>query len=185
MKSLINFTIIALIIAAAPIKSFSQEQKAASNIKWYDFKKGVELNDKKPKKIFIDMYTDWCGWCKRMDQTTFTNPVIAKYMNDEFYPVKFNAERRDTLVFQGKTFVNPDPTKPRSPHQLAQSLLQGRMSYPSIVFLNEKNEVITVLPGYRKPSELEAVLHYIAEDAYKTMKWEDFMGTFKGSAKDQ
>jgi thioredoxin-related protein len=185
MKQLIYLAIISFAITAIPLKSFPQQEQAAAKIKWYDFSKAIDLNDKKPKKIFIDMYTDWCGWCKRMDQTTFQNPVIVEYMNKNFYAVKFNAERKDTVTFGGKTFVNPNPAQQRSAHQLAQSFLQGRMSYPSFVLLNEKNEVITVLPGYRKASEFEAILHYIGEDAYKTMKWEEFRPTFKGTAKDE
>ena len=69
------------------------------------FEEAVERCAKEPKMVFIDVYTDWCGWCKRMDQSTFANPVIAQYMNDHFYAVKFDAERQDTITFQGHQFV--------------------------------------------------------------------------------
>ncbi len=105
------------------------------------------LNKKKPKKIFIDVYTDWCGWCKKMDATTFMNPEIAKYMNDNFYCVKMNAEMKDTLVVDGVTFLNPNPAASRSSHQLAIELLRGKMSYPSYVFLNDKSQWLDCSPG--------------------------------------
>lgn len=151
-------------------------------IKWYDLPQAIEQQKKKPKKIFIDMYTDWCGWCKKMDANTFVNPVIVDYMNQNFYAVKFNAERKDTLQFKGKTFVNPNPAASRSSHQLAQQLLMGRMSFPSFVFLDEAQGTITIVPGYQKAPQFEAILHFIGEDAYKSKKWEEFMPTFKGTA---
>jgi thioredoxin-related protein len=176
-----------IIIASAIFSNTTHAQQTTvteptQKIKWMGFEEAVAANKKKPKKIFIDMFTDWCGWCKKMDATTFLNPVIADYMNANFYAVKFNAERKDTVNFNGKQYVNPNPTGQRSTHQLAQELLNGRMSYPSFLMLNQDLSTITVVPGYRKAPEFEAILHYIAEDAYKTQKWEDFMATFKPTA---
>ena len=109
-------------------------------IRWYSFEDAYKLNKKKPKKIFIDVFTDWCGWCKKMDAETFVNPVISEYMMKHFYCVKLNAERKDTIVIDGVTFTNPNPTGRRSTHQIAVELLKGNMSYPSYVFLNEKSQ---------------------------------------------
>ena len=157
-------------------------QTSGAKIKWYDLPQALDQQKKKPKKIFIDMYTDWCGWCKKMDASTFVNPVIVDYMNQNFYAVKFNAERKDTLQFKGKAYVNPNPAASRSSHQLAQQLLMGRMSFPSFVFLDEAQGTITIVPGYQKAPQFEAILHFIGEDAYKTQKWDEFMPTFKGTA---
>ena len=93
MKKLLIITLLAFIGTSA----FAQEK-----IQWISFEDAVERCAKEPKMVFIDVYTDWCGWCKRMDQSTFVNPVIAKYMNEHFYCVKFDAERQDTLTFQGR-----------------------------------------------------------------------------------
>ena len=155
---------------------YSQTEK----IKWYDFEEAVEINKKAPKKIFIDMYTDWCGWCKKMDATTFSDYEVAKYMNKNFYCVKFNAERPDTVSFGGRDFVNPNPGTRRSSHQLAIALLQGKMSYPSYVFLNEKLELLTVVPGYMNVQKFEPVIKYFGENSYlKYKSWEEYMKTFK------
>ena len=69
-------------------KGLAQESK----VKWYTFEEAVELNKAEQRKIFIDVYTDWCGWCKKMDATTFNSPEIAKILNEEYYAVKFDAE---------------------------------------------------------------------------------------------
>ena len=127
------------------------------------------------------MYTDWCGWCKRMDATTFVDPVIVEYMNKHFYNVKMDAEQKDTIVIDGKSFVNTNPEGKRSSHQLAVELLQGKMSYPSFVFLNEKSQLLTVVAGYQTAQNFEPILHYFAEDAFSTQQWDEYRSKFKGT----
>jgi thioredoxin-related protein len=174
----------ALIVLPATAQTAKPQTPPASGakIKWLDIEEAVALNKKKPKKIFIDTYTDWCGWCKKMDASTFINPVIVEYMNKNFYAVKFNAERKDTVNFNGKDYINPNPNGTRSSHQLAMELLSGRMSFPSFVFMDENLAKITIVPGFRKSPEFESILHYIGEGAYKNQKWEDFNGSFKPTA---
>lgn len=180
-KILITF----IIIITTGFLAGSQAQApsdAPNKIKWYDFEEAVAASKKNPRKIFLDMYTNWCGWCKKMDQSTFINPVIVDYMNKNYYAVKFNAERKDTVNFNGKAYVNPNPSGSRSSHQLAQMLMNGRMSFPSFIFLDEKQQMITIVPGYRKARELESILVYIGGDIYKTKKFEDFQSTYTPKA---
>jgi thioredoxin-related protein len=171
-------------LIAIPGKAQTQQTPPANTakIKWLDIEEAVAQNKKKPKKIFIDTYTDWCGWCKKMDASTFVNPVIVKYMNDNFYAVKFNAERKDSVEFKGKNYVNPNPSGSRSSHQLAQEFLSGRMSYPSFVFLDETLTRITILPGYQKAPQFESVLHWIGENAYLNQPFEEFNASFQRTA---
>ena len=73
-------------------------------IEWMTITEAEKAAKKKPKKIMIDVYTDWCGWCKRMDASTFKNPVVASYVNKNYYAVKLNAERADSILFRGKNY---------------------------------------------------------------------------------
>jgi len=91
-----------------------------------------------------------------------------------------NAERKDTVVIDSITFVNPNPGGRRSSHQLAIELLRGKMSYPSFVFLNEKSQMLTVVAGYQTAKNFEPILHYFAEDAFMDLQWEEYRSTFKG-----
>lgn len=151
-------------------------QTATNNkINWMSFEEAVKLNETAPKKIFIDVYTDWCGWCTKMDQTTFIDQDIVNYMNENFYAVKFNAEQTEPIEFNGYTFTNKNSNGARKgTHELAQALLQGKMSYPSYVFMNEKNQLITIVPGYADAKSFLPVLKYIGSDSMLKMTWEEF-----------
>ncbi len=139
----------------------------AQGIKWYGFEEAVELSKKQPKKIFIDVYTDWCGWCKVYDRNTFSDPNIVEYMNKHYYPVKFNAEGNDTVTFQGHVFTNPGKGR-RSTHMLAASLLNGKMSYPTVVFMNEQFQILHVQSGYLAPEQFAPFMVYLGEGVYNS-----------------
>ncbi len=153
-----QFVLIAVLVVSSIILN-------AQNVKWYSFEEAIELNKKEPRNVFIDVYTDWCGWCKVMDEKTFSQPHIAKILNEQYYAVKFDAETKDTINFQGKAFVNTLQGN-RPPHELAAALLQGKLSYPNIVFLNKNNQVLGALPGFKKAPEMEAILDYITRELY-------------------
>lgn len=156
----------------------------AQEIKWMSFEDAVAAAKKSPKKIFIDVYTNWCGWCTRMDQTTFKNEVIANYINEKFYPVKFNAESTDTINFNGHVFTfQANPNGRGGAHELAIAMLQGKMSYPSYVLMDEQQRLIQKIPGYQEAKNFEPILHFFGDDAYKTTKWEDFVAGFKSQIK--
>jgi thioredoxin-related protein len=125
------------------------------------------------KKKLIDLYTDWCGWCKRMDANTFSDPKVADYVNEHFYPIKFNAEQKDSLVHDNYTFKFVENGR-RGFHELAYSLLNGRMSYPSFVYLDENSKRILISPGYKDVNQMLTELKFLAEEIYKTESWEDF-----------
>ena len=161
--------------------------EAQSLVHWVSFEEAIELNKQYPKKILIDFYTVWCGPCKMMNKNTFENPVIAAYINQHFYAVKFNAEGNDTVRIGEHTLVNPqyDPNRARSrngTHQLTQAMaaVNGRIAYPTVVYLNEKVEIITPFQGYIQAPDMEPILHFIAEDFFQTTSFEEFQESFSG-----
>ncbi len=143
-------------------------------IKWYTWEEAYELSKTSPKKVFIDMYTNWCGWCKKMDKTTFKDPALIKYLNDNFYSVKFNAERREAIQFNDRTFEFMQAGR-RGVHQLAYALLDGRLGYPAFVTLDESYARIMISPGYKQPAQLLKELEFAKEEKYLEMTFEDYV----------
>src|ERR1700757_5413551 len=113
---------------------FSQEQNQGL-VQWLTFKEAQEKLKQQPKSLLIDIYTDWCGWCKHMIKTTYSDPNIAGYINTYFYPVQFNAETHDTIEYNGEKYVNKS-TEKKSPHDLAIKFLGQSLSYPSTIFVS-------------------------------------------------
>ncbi|MEO7926738.1 MAG: DUF255 domain-containing protein [Saprospiraceae bacterium] len=146
---------------------------ATAQIKWLTWDEAQAKNQHEPKKIVVDVYTQWCGWCKKMDKATFEEPKISAYINKHYYPVKFDAETKEDITFKGKVykFVH---TGPSGYHELAQEILMGRFSYPTLVFLDEQMNVIQPIPGYQDPASLDKIMKYFAEDFYKTTPWKKY-----------
>ena len=150
----------------------SQTIVEPSPIKWYTVEQADSLSKANPRPIFIDVYTDWCGWCKHMMKTTFANKGIAGYINNNFYPVRFDAETYDTIKYQGKTYTNPGiGSKPK--HNFAKYILKGRFSFPTIVYIDKQKSIFPI-PGFRKPNEIEPLLVYFSEEINTNVSYPDF-----------
>ncbi len=154
--------------------SESVTEEIAPKIEWMTWEEAIEKNDKNPKKIFIDVYTDWCGWCKRMDATTFKDKEVVNYMNEHFYSVKLDAEQKEDIVYKGHTFKYVANGR-RGYHELAAALLENKMSYPSFVAMDEKVDRITIIPGYRQADDMLDVLGYIGDNNYKTKTYDQYI----------
>ena len=173
MISKVTLTVVAII----GLMAFSNPKPTAeAHIKWLSWEEAQAAQKKAPKKIFVDVYTDWCGWCKRMDANTFENPTIAKYMSETFYCVKFNAEMHDDVTFKGQKYSTDGRY-----NSLATFLLQNRMSFPTTLYLDEQLNLINTVPGYMDPKQAEQILTYHGSNSYKSTPWEEYAKTFKGT----
>ncbi len=153
--------------------------KEGSLVKWLSLEEGMSLHEKNPKPIILDFYTDWCGWCKHMMKTTYANPGLAQYINSNFYPIKFNAEGKDTVNYLGKEYKPTSPA-PKAAHELAVHLLQGKLMYPTTLFLNnydkEKNEfgLSMIASGYLEDKKIEPILVFTVENVNRNATLDEF-----------
>ncbi|HEX8515920.1 MAG TPA: DUF255 domain-containing protein [Bacteroidia bacterium] len=168
-----------IVIAQSFISSIQATADEHGPVQWYSFREAVELQKKVPKPIMVDVYTQWCGPCKMMSKNTFGNPQIAKYLNENFYPVKFDAETFDSVSFNGYTFKNKNaPGTHRPVHDFAISILDGKLVYPSIVFLNEQIQRVQVVTGYYQAAQFEPLMKFFGSGKYKDTSYEDYQKTF-------
>jgi thioredoxin-related protein len=158
---------------ASADKNMATPKSAEGAIKWMSWEDAVKANEKAKKIFFIDFYTDWCGWCKKMDATTFSDPAVAAYVNENFYPVKFNAEQKEEVVFNGQTFKWQAGGR-GGVHMLAYSLLDGRLGYPSYVYLTPTYERILISPGFKPAPDLQKELKFVKEGHYNNTSWEQY-----------
>jgi thioredoxin-related protein len=134
-----------------------------------------------PRKVLVDMYTGWCGWCKKMDAETYTNPSLVKYVNNNFYAVKLDAERKDTINFQGKQFFfAPEYRTNGFALELLKDMLSkgGQLSYPQTVFLMENFQNPVPIPGYRTVAEMETFLTYFGDNVFRRQAFDQYSKTF-------
>jgi thioredoxin-related protein len=166
-----------LVFSESFTSSFTPVQTQQSSINWLTWAEVEELSSQEKRKVMVDIYTEWCGWCKKMDAATFQQSYISEYVNENYYAVKFNAEMREDLVFRGKTYSFVASGK-RGYHELAAEITNGRLGYPTVVFLDEALEVIQALPGYKEPGEFEKILSYFAQDFHKKMPWDKYQKSY-------
>ncbi|MGB1240974.1 MAG: thioredoxin family protein [Chitinophagales bacterium] len=152
-------------------------------IKWLSLEDATKQNKKKPKKVIVDFYTDWCAPCKRMDETTLKNPKIVEYINKHFYAVKVNGENKNPLTFKGQVY-NYVVEDYKEYHQFTKKLLTNKIAYPSFVFLDENLEIIQTLPGYLDAKSFDMVLHYFADNYHQKMSWENFTKEYNSSIEE-
>jgi len=128
---------------------------------------------------FVDFYTSWCGYCKKMDRETFTDPTVAKLLNRYYYPVKFNAEGNNTFVWKGQSY---GPGTANRTHSFAN----GLRGYPSFVLYKADGTVIQVIPGFYKADPFAAILWYFASgDNQRYPSFDHYMQLFDKEIRPQ
>ena len=146
------FLLLLLLSGCAPeaedTKSTTGSPSETAEVTWLELSDALKQQRHRPKPVFIDLYTDWCRWCKVMDQKTFSDPKVAGYLQENFYPVKFNAEKAPPIDINGKEFKLVKAGR-KSLHSLAYALMKGEISYPSYVILDERQQTISSFKGYR------------------------------------
>ena len=156
-------------------------------INWMSIEEAVAAQKKEPRKVMIDVYTEWCGPCKMMMKNTFTNADVINYINKNYYAVKFNAESPDAVTFKGNTYSNPnyDPNRTGRNGVNEFSRALGVSAYPTLVYMDENMDIIAPISGYRNPQQLELYLKFVVQEDYKEIKtqddWNAYQQDFKPS----
>lgn len=143
--------------ASTPIDKLTAKEVTPEGLAWYSIDDLDKMTDLGGKKVLVDMYTSWCGWCKVMDKKTFTDPEVVSYLNEHYVLIKFNAEQRAPITFKGDTYEWTQRGR-NGTNQLALKMMNGRAAYPTLVYLDQNRDVIKSIAGYKKPDQLLADL---------------------------
>ena len=179
------------IVAIAMFVFVSTNLLSAQEINWMTFDEAIAAQKKNPKKIFMDVYTVWCGPCQMLDKNTFKNKDVVKYVNDNYYAVKFNGEGNEVVNYKGQKFENKGYDPARAERRNAAHPFAGYLqiqAYPTMLFFDEKGEFLQPLSGYFPPSQIEIFLKLFAKDDFKNIKsrenFQKYQTNFKGTFKD-
>jgi uncharacterized protein YyaL (SSP411 family) len=154
------------------------ENVEQTEINWMSFEEAFELNKTAPKKWMVDVSTSWCGWCKKMDASTFADPIITKYLNENYYAIRLDGEEKADIVLDDATFKFVANGR-RGYNELPAKLMGGKMSYPTIVFMSPEVQVYQSLPGYKTKEALLPILQFInGFEANPDVSWEQFNEAF-------
>jgi len=155
---LLTILLIGGVSLSAQTATKSTKAMMGAKINWLTLEEAQALNKTTPKKIMVDLYTEWCGPCKRMMQETFTDPQLIKYLNENFYAVKFNAESQAPVNFKGKLYSNPKFNPAKSPRQRnavhEYTRTTGIRGYPTLIIYNPQVEIIDRIVGMQKASQV-------------------------------
>jgi len=150
-------------------------------IQWMSIEEVQVAMKKEPRKVMIDVYTQWCGPCKMMMKNTFTDQEVISYINQNYYAVKFNAEGEESINFLGTVYSNPqyDPgrgTGRNGTHEFTMAIapVNGRIAYPTVVYMDENFTILSPVQGYLQPNQILPILHYFGDNAYLDQSWSDY-----------
>ncbi len=142
-------------------------------IKWMTWEQAIEKNKTEKRKFVVDIYTKWCNWCKKMDKSTFRNEFIVDYVNENFYPIKFDAQSTEDIFYNGKMYSFIKRGK-KGYHELALEITKGQLSFPTVVFIDESFNVLQPIPGFQGSDRFEQIITYFAGDHFKTTPWNNY-----------
>lgn len=133
-------------------------QLSAQSIKWAKIDEVSSLNESTKKKYFVEVYTDWCVFCKKMNQCTFTNAKLSEFINTNYQPVKFNAEQRENVYWNGYVYTFRNYGR-RGYNTLAVQWLRGNMRFPCFLVISaDKKHIEKTIIGYKTVRELKKEL---------------------------
>lgn len=136
----------------------------AGEVRWQGWDAGLAAASANKRYILVDVYTDWCGWCKRMDKDVYAREDVSEYLNSHFVTVKLNAESHQSMSYQGEA---------RTARGIAAGFRVN--SYPTTIFLSAKGEHLTNVPGYLPADRFLLLLRYIGDGHMeKGVSWADY-----------
>lgn len=164
------------ILLILPMFSYAQD-----SINWVSIQEVQNLVKKEPKKVLLYFHTDWCNYCQYMKANTLIHKEVIKYINENFYAVKFNAEYENAVIFNGFRYINKFPGQEKKYHQLAlrYAVIDKTIGFPTFVFLGAQfNKLHPPVRGNKSVAKLEMYLKFISENTYQKSTIKEYESRF-------
>lgn len=166
-----------ILLSVVFLSAFGNEKPAGKEkIQWLTLEEVSAKMKDNPKPIIIDLYAKWCYWCKVMDKKTYNHDKVVNYINEKFYPVKLDAETRETLQWDNKDFSF---NQSLNMNQFSVYVTNGQLSFPTTVIYTSIQEAPATIPGFMSPDEIEPILKYFGENHYQKEGFQEFLKNFK------
>ncbi|HVM87152.1 MAG TPA: thioredoxin family protein [Puia sp.] len=164
------------ILSALLVFFFISSAPKTEHAKWLSLAEAETFLQKEKRPILIDLYTDWCGWCKVMDKKTYTNKGVEEYLQNKFYAVKVNAETRDKINWHQQTY-NYNPSY--KVNEFAVYMTHGRLAFPTTIIIPADGSEPQAIPGYLETKDMELILKYFADGSYGKVPFDEYQKRFK------
>jgi thioredoxin-related protein len=173
-----KFILATISIFVLTISNAEKPVAKGEKLKWMTLQEAEAAMQKEKRPILIDLYTDWCGWCKVMDKKTYSNKNVIAYLEEKFYPVKLNAETKEPIIWGNKTYhLSAD----NQTNDFALYLTYGRLSYPTTVIIPTDNSGPQPVPGYQEIKDFELIVRYFGDGKYGKAPFEEYQKSFKAT----
>lgn len=153
-------TTLAAIFVLSCSSAFDDEPSVFS---WVSMEEAQYSAKSDGKKILVNVYTDWCEYCKKMDATIYSDSLIRTSIAEYYHSVRLNADSDETVRFNGEEI---------SQYELAR--LMGIRSYPTILFLSSEGDLILQINGYMPPQDFSNMITFIGEDIFQKTDFHEF-----------
>jgi thioredoxin-related protein len=159
---------IILVISYLALNANNSSDLPSDNSQSKSFEEILKMAQKDKKKVVIQVYADWCSWCKKMERETYPDAEVQKELKRNFYHYRLNGESSEVIEYDGRKFTKAEFTR-----------AFGIKGFPTTIFLNYNSKPITLLPGYVDAKTFANILKFIGDDLYTKMTFEDFLKSRK------
>ncbi|MCO5230898.1 MAG: DUF255 domain-containing protein [Chitinophagales bacterium] len=174
------YALVIILVASGAFMAFTPSiesvEQNSNTIKWMSLEDIEKAQTTSPRPVLVSLNTSWCVWCKKMDESTFSDASVINYINNNFYALKFDAEADVNYNLKGKSY-SLTTINNRKVHQLAWDWgnVNGRIGYPTIVILDEKLDKLNASPGFKDVEAMTSLMKFYGEGIYKTKSWQDYL----------
>lgn len=154
---------------------------AQAQVEWQSVENASQVDVNTNKKLFfIDFSTSWCGWCKKMDRETFSDPVVSAILNKYYVPVHFDAEGKAEFTWNGQKYAGAKASVNGRPatHPFTVAVLGQKLGYPSFALFSKDRKLIQILQGYQSAYDFQMVLWYFANGDTERYSFEQYQQIF-------